>query len=177
MNNSLSLDQKYNQFLNNCKEIVNDKSKVYLECPYGGIKLRREDAILIADSIRKSKHLLRLCLYQVTIEPEDFTFIANAIKDHPSLYYFLICLAEFSDKHMEILADALEENTRICTLDFEANDIGDGGARALARVIKRQICPIMNINLYSNEVYDVTELAEALRDNKTLSALELHKND
>ncbi|WP_179958430.1 hypothetical protein [Chitinimonas arctica] len=57
--------------------------------------------------------------------------------DDPSLLVANFSELQLDNLHMEELVAALARNTRVCGIDLSNNQIGPGGARALARVLRQ----------------------------------------
>ncbi|CAF0757479.1 unnamed protein product [Adineta steineri] len=76
------------------------------------------------------------------------------------------------------LADVLQHNTTLTTLDFQWNGIGDVGAQHLANVLKHN-STLTTLNLEHNSIGDVgaQHLANGLRHNTTLTTLDLGRNE
>ncbi|KAF4325040.1 hypothetical protein BBO99_00000635 [Phytophthora kernoviae] len=82
------------------------------------------------------------------------------------------------DQGVDALADALEVDTRLVTLDLRNNNIGPEGAKALAKALRRNRT-LRQLDLRWNEVGNPGVLAfrEALQTNHSLVSLELMGNN
>ena len=81
------------------------------------------------------------------------------------------------DKQATLLANTLQNNHSLTSLNLEVNQVGDAGASALANAIQNNHS-LKKLNLYSNQVgaAGASALANAIQNNHSLTDLHLGKN-
>ncbi|CAF2937089.1 unnamed protein product [Rotaria sp. Silwood2] len=87
------------------------------------------------------------------------------------------CNHRIGNREVRYLADALQHNTVLITLDLSFNHITDIGAQSLAAALQNNLT-LKSLNLRSNQIGNqgAQYLATGLRSNKTLKTLDLYKN-
>ena len=75
------------------------------------------------------------------------------------------------------LAEALEKNTTVTSLDLKSNGIGDEGAASLAAALEKNLT-VTSLNLRVNGIRDdgAASVAAALEKNSTLTSIDIGRN-
>lgn len=132
-----------------------------------------EDAIVLANSIRKHNYLYSLSLVCNEIGNEGAIALADAVKQNKNLRSLNLMGNKVGDEGAIALADTIKQNKNLYSLDLSYNIIGDEGIKALCNAGKRNTLTSFNLsgNIFSSErgvlaLIDLIENAGALCDLK-----------
>ena len=112
-----------------------------------------------------------------SITARGVTFLADALKTNTTLTTLILSKTNVKQKACVALSSMLAVNKTLTTLDVSCNNIGDRGVKALFKFIRKSSLTTLSIanNIITSAGANV--LAEALRDDTTLTSIDISNNN
>ena len=112
------------------------------------------------------------------IDDEGAKLLADALQQNRTLTSLNLAGNQIGDEGAKALAEALTQNRTLTSLSLGANNIGAEGVKALADALK-QNRTLTNLDLGANNIgaEGAKEMAGALQQNRTLTSLDLGNNE
>ena len=140
-----------------------------------------EEAILkIASALRTRETILSLQLANCHLHSSDVKELAEAIRDNPNVIEELNFRSNrIGRKGGEALGGILSVSTTLTLLDLSTNRINDRAVEIIAKNLSGQNIKLKRLLLRGNRItYEGSQhLADALKENKTITELDLRYND
>ncbi|XP_068748847.1 NLR family CARD domain-containing protein 3-like isoform X2 [Montipora capricornis] len=140
--------------------------------------LNRELAAVCIETMKTNSTVTSLDLSAGNIDDASFAALAELLRrENSTLERLYLFGNEIGDVGADALAKGLKKNSTLTELDLPYNAIGEVGANALAKGLKEN-STLTELNLSNNAIGDVgaDALAEGLKGNSTLTLLVLSDN-
>lgn len=126
----------------------------------------------------KESKVQTLMISETEMDNETFSLLLDGLKTNSSVETLNLSQASVLSTSWESFIEVFTTNHTIKTLSLDMT--GDKAAIVAARLLKMESCAITDLSIKACRIYDETlascEFADALRGNKTLTALELSDN-